>query len=290
MKIGIGLPFALPTDSWPYIKSLALRADKSGFSSFGVTDRLAYDSYEALSTLTAVAAITERIGLVTGILMAPLRNAGVLAKQAATIDAISSGRLTLGLAVGGREDDYLVAPVDFSTRGRRFNDQLDQMFKIWNGEIIFGAQRPVGPVPFRRGGPEILIGGTHPTAIDRVGRFANGYVMGGRATEAEWVGEIMSQVNEAWERHGREGKPRFVATLPCGFGPGGEAAVRDALSDYYGGRPNQAATRQARPNPSSVQEIEEIVAMHEELGTDEIIFRPVIAEIDQMDHLERGIE
>lgn len=289
MKIGVGLPFKMPTESWGYISELARRADAGPYSSFAALDRLAYDNYEAMAELAAVAAITQRLRLVTTILLAPLRNAGVLAKQAATVDAISNGRLSLGLAVGGREDDAVVAPANFRDRGRRFEEQLTMMRRIWAGEILEGAQRPVGPAPVQPGGPEILIGGTHPKAIDRVGKFANGYVMGGRALEAEWAKGVMTQVEESWAVHNREGKPRVVVTLPCALGPGAEDAVDGALADYYGGAGTPGAARQGRAQPTSPEIIRNAVRMHEDLGSDEIIFRPVTPDLEQLDRLTDAI-
>lgn len=289
MKIGVGLPFKMPTESWGYISELARRADAGPYSSFAALDRLAYDNYEAMAELAAVAAVTQRLRLVTTILLAPLRNAGVLAKQAATIDAISNGRLSLGLAVGGREDDAVVAPADFRGRGRRFEEQLTMMRRIWAGEILEGAQRPVGPAPVQPGGPEILIGGAHPKAIDRVGKFASGYVMGGRALEAEWAKGVMTQVEESWAAHEREGRPRVVVTLPCALGPGAEDAVAGALADYYGGDGRPGASRQGRGQPTSPEIIRNAVRMHEDLGSDEIIFRPVTPDLEQLDRLTDAI-
>ncbi len=285
MKVGIGLPFRMPTDSWPYIAELARRADEGPYSSFSALDRLAYDNFEAMAELAAVAAITKRLRLVTAILLAPVRNAGVLAKQAATIDAISNGRLTLGLAVGGRQDDAVVAPSQFRNRGRLFEEQLEHMKRIWAGEVLEGAERPVGPAPVQAGGPEILIGGTHPKAIARVGRFANGYVMGGRALEAEWAKGIMTRVEESWAEHGREGRPRVIVTLPCALGPGAEEAVTGAVAHYYGGDPS----RQVRVQPTSPEIIRNAISMHEELGSDEIIFRPVTPDLEQIKRLTDAI-
>ena len=281
MKVGVGLPFRMPTDSWGYISEFARRADEGPYSSFSVLDRLAYDNFEAMAELAAVAAITTRLRLVTAILLAPVRNAGVLAKQAATIDAISNGRLTLGLAVGGRADDAVVAPSEFRNRGRKFEEQLVHMRRIWAGEVLEGAERPVGPAPVQPGGPEILIGGTHPKAMARVGRFANGYVMGGRALEAEWAKGVMTQVEQSWAESGREGRPRVVVTLPCALGPGAEEAVTGAVAHYYGGDPS----RQVRLQPTSPEIIRNAISMHEELGSDEIIFRPVTPDLEQLERL-----
>src|SRR5919107_3325250 len=119
MEIGIGLPNAVPGVDRTGIVEWARRAEAAGFSSLGTIDRIAYGNYESLIALAAAAAVTERIRLVTDILIAPLRsNTALFAKQAATIDQISGGRLVLGLSPGGREDDYAVSGADFHTRGK----------------------------------------------------------------------------------------------------------------------------------------------------------------------------
>ncbi len=289
MKVGVGLPFRVPTGSWGYIEELARRADEGPFSSFSALDRLAYDNYEAMVELAAVAAVTRRVGLVTAVLLAPLRNAGVLAKQAATVDAISNGRLTLGLAVGGRADDAVVAPAEFHNRGRRFEEQIVHMRRIWAGGRLEGAERAVGPAPAQVGGPPILIGGTSERAMARVGLFGDGYVMGGRALEEDWAREMMRRVEGSWLAAGREGRPRVIVTLPCALGPGAEEAVAEALGDYYGGRESAGGARLARPQATSVGAVREAMRLHEELGTDEIIFRPVTPDMGQVERLAEAI-
>src|SRR5918995_474533 len=107
--------------------------------------------------------------------------AGVLAKQAATIDALSGGRFTLGLGVGAREDDFQFAPASFHERGRRFEEQLELMKRVWSGQPVSDEVGPVGPPPAQAGGPELLIGGYTPVSIRRGGRWGGGSINGGGA-------------------------------------------------------------------------------------------------------------
>ena len=133
MKIGIGLPTTLPGVSSGLVLEWARKADAGPFTSLGIIDRLVYRNYEAMTTLAAVAAVTERVGLMTAVLLVPLRNPGVLAKQVATLDALSGGRLTLGMGVGVREEDFQVAPAVYKDRGKRFEQQLALMKRHLGG-------------------------------------------------------------------------------------------------------------------------------------------------------------
>jgi alkanesulfonate monooxygenase SsuD/methylene tetrahydromethanopterin reductase-like flavin-dependent oxidoreductase (luciferase family) len=113
MEIGVGLPATIPGASGSLVLDWARRADSGPFSSLGVIDRLVYKNHEAIISLAAAAAVTERVRLMTTVLIAPVRDAALLAKQSATIDAFSGGRLTLGLGVGAREDDFRAASAPF---------------------------------------------------------------------------------------------------------------------------------------------------------------------------------
>jgi len=179
MDVGIGLPATIPGTRGSLILDWAKRADSGPFSSLGIIDRLVYPNYESLITLAAAAAVTDRVRLMSTILIAPLRGAGVLAKQAASIDALSGGRLTLGLGVGAREDDFNAAPATFHDRARRFEEQLELMKRVWSGQPASDEVGPIGPPPARSGGPELLVGGYSPPAIWRVGRWGDGYISGG---------------------------------------------------------------------------------------------------------------
>src|SRR5690348_432822 len=158
MEIGIGLPSTLPTATGADILAWARDADTAGFSTLGTIDRVVYGNHETVVTLAAVAAVTSRIRLTTAILIAPFRGNGtLLAKQLATVDSFADGRLVVGIAVGGRDDDYTATDTDFRRRGAIFDAQLAEMRAVWSGASR-GTAGAVGPIP-AGDEPPLLIGG-----------------------------------------------------------------------------------------------------------------------------------
>ncbi len=283
MKIGIGLPATIPGASPALILDWARKADAGPFSSLGIVDRLVYTNYEPLIALAAAAAVTRRIGLMTTILLAPVRNTGILAKQAASLDALSGGRLALGMAVGRREDDYRAAPASYHDRGRRFDEQLQMMKRIWSGEPLADDTGPMGPAPARKGGPEVLIGGYSPGTFRRLARWGDGYISGSGGNPAR-VAEIYRSVEEAWKAEGRSGRPRLVGAFYCGLGP--NAAERSApyLRSYYGFM-GPAVENMVKALPTTPEAVQGLIAGYAAIGMDELIVWPCIPELDQVERL-----
>jgi alkanesulfonate monooxygenase SsuD/methylene tetrahydromethanopterin reductase-like flavin-dependent oxidoreductase (luciferase family) len=282
MDIGIGLPATIPGTRGSLVLDWARRADSGPFSSLGIIDRLVYPNYEPLITLAAAAAVTTRVRVMSTVLIAPLRGAGVLAKQAATIDALSGGRFTLGLSVGAREDDFHAAPASFHDRGRRFEEQLELMKRVWSGRTVSDEVGPMGPPPARSGGPELLIGGYSPAAIRRVGRWADGFISGG-IPDPEQVRQMFDVAEESWRAEGREGRPRLVASLYYALGPNA-ARGGDYIRDYYSYF-GPAADDMARSIPSSPETLDSLIRGLGDVGADEVVCWPTIAELDQVDRL-----
>src|SRR5437867_2998064 len=100
MQVGVGLPNMVPVTDGQLLIEWARQSDAGPFSSLGVLDRVVYDSYDPMLSLAAAAAVTRRVKLATTIVVSPLHSTGVLAKMASTLDALSGGRLVLGMAVG----------------------------------------------------------------------------------------------------------------------------------------------------------------------------------------------
>jgi alkanesulfonate monooxygenase SsuD/methylene tetrahydromethanopterin reductase-like flavin-dependent oxidoreductase (luciferase family) len=235
-------------------------------------------------TLAAAAAVTNRIRLVTTVLLAPTRNAGILAKEAATLDVISGGRLTLGVGIGGREDDFIAAPAPFKNRGQRLEEQLEMMKRIWAGQPVSDGVRPVGPPPVQPGGPEILMGGYVPAALERTARWANGFISGGVPPDIAAQG--YSIVEQAWQAAGRPGKPRFVSGVYWAIGDKARAGAY--IRDYYGYM-GAMADAMAQALPSTAAEVKELIKAYEAVGVDEVILWPCIPDIDQVDRLAEAV-
>jgi alkanesulfonate monooxygenase SsuD/methylene tetrahydromethanopterin reductase-like flavin-dependent oxidoreductase (luciferase family) len=273
MDIGIGLPNAVRGVDRRGIVEWAQRAEDAGFSTLGTIDRVVYSNYESLIALAAAAAVTERIGLATDILIAPLRRStALLAKQAATIDHLSGGRLTLGVAVGGRQDDFEAVGADFKARGKTFDAQLDELTRIWGGETGIGPE----------GRPQLLVGGRADVAFERAARYGEGWTMGG-GTPADFA-QMRSKMLEAWSRAGRDGVPRTMALFYFSLGDRGRDMARANLGDYYsflGDYADQVVGSAA----TDADTLSAYLQAFEQAGADEVICFPADPDPEQVDLL-----
>jgi alkanesulfonate monooxygenase SsuD/methylene tetrahydromethanopterin reductase-like flavin-dependent oxidoreductase (luciferase family) len=278
VDIGIGLPNAVRGVARDGIVDWARRAETAGFSSLGTIDRIAYPNYESLVALAAAAVVTERIRLVTDILIAPLRaSTALFAKQTATIDHLSGGRLVLGLAPGGREDDYTLSGVDFHRRGRILDAQLEALPRLWAGEGGLGPP-PVSP----NGRPGLLIGGATDVAFRRAARHGDGWTAGGAGPEA--FAEAREKVRAAWREAGRDGEPRTMALFYFALGDDPEGAARHSLGGYYAFL-GDYADMIVQGAAKDADTIRATLAAYEEAGADEVICFPASADPAQVDLL-----
>jgi alkanesulfonate monooxygenase SsuD/methylene tetrahydromethanopterin reductase-like flavin-dependent oxidoreductase (luciferase family) len=285
MDLGIGLPATIPGVEPRAIPEWARRAEQAGFSSVGIIDRLVYANYEPLIALTAAAVVTERIRLTTTVLLATLRSAALLAKQAASVDQLSSGRLVLGLGLGGRDDDFAAMGLETKGRGRRFEAQLEEMKRIWVGESK-GYAGAIGPPPARDGGPELILGGHAEASFTRAARFGDGWIMGGGAPDQ--FAELASAVDEAWAAAGRSGRPRKLALAYFSLGPSARDDADRYLHDYYGwlGAFADQVAASAAISEEMVRQYRDAFA---DSGCDELILFPCSTDLGQVELLADAV-
>ena len=153
MHIAIGLPSRIASASGELMLEWATRAERGPFSSLVVTDRVVSQSLEPLTVLALAAGATRRIRLMTSVVIGPTRETTLLARQAATLDVVSGARLTLGVGIGVRKNDYLATGFDFHRRGKRAEEQLPLLRRLWAGEGLSREITAIGPSSPRCGGP-----------------------------------------------------------------------------------------------------------------------------------------
>ena len=286
MDIGIGLPNTVPDTEGRTLIDWARHAEEAGFSTLGTIGRLVYPNYEELVALSAAAAVTSQIRLTTGVLLAPLyTNSALFAKQAASLDRLSGGRLVLGLGLGGREDDFAASGVSTQGRGQRLEEQIAMMKRVWSGEE-FGYAGAIGPPPARRGGPEIILGGATEATFDRVARIADGWIMGGGTPDM--FAQAAAGVDQAWQDAGRAGRPRKLTLAYFGLGPEARSQAEGYLLHYYGWL-GEIANMIAGGAAVSPEMVKSYVAAFEASGCDEIIFVPTASRLDQISLLAEAI-
>jgi alkanesulfonate monooxygenase SsuD/methylene tetrahydromethanopterin reductase-like flavin-dependent oxidoreductase (luciferase family) len=285
VRIGIGLPNPVLDVPGRLLVGWARRAEERGLSSLATIDRIAYPSYDSLTALTAAAAVTDRIGLLTNVLLEPVYNPVLLARITASIDQISNGRLTLGVGVGGRSDDFELTGRSFADRGKRFDAELELLHRAWAGEPVAGSAFPVGP-PTTRGRIPLLIGGQPELAAPRALRWGAGFTIGGAPPE-QAAGAIQ-QFTAAWKQGGGDGQPRIVVLSYFSLGEEHTEESLHNLRTYYGFL-GEWAEGIAMGTPRSPAAVRERAAALEELGVDELVFDPTVADLDQVDGLADAI-
>ena len=286
MRIGIGLPNTTPGATGELLLEWAKRAEELGFSTLGTIDRIAYSNFDSFVALAAAGAVTERIGLLTNILLAPTRSTALLAKESVSVDHVSNGRLSLGLGVGARPDDYELAGFEFRDRGNRFDQQLAALREVFDGKALPGFDGQVAPPPVRPGGPRLIIGGTADAAIRRTVEFGEGWTAGGAPPEA--VAPFVQRVREAWSEAGREGSPATYALSYFGLGDDHLETSMHSITAYYsflGGREVQVA----EAVPRSADVLRDRVKAYEDAEVDEVLWFPTVPDVDQVELLAEAV-
>ena len=272
MEVGIGLPNAVPGTAPETLVEWARRADGGPFSSVGVVDRVRYEGFDALTALATAAVVTTRVKLTTMVLIAPLRRAPLLAQEAATIHAISGGRLVLGVGLGARRDDYEQVGAPQRGRGARLTQQLATLRTWW--------ERGAGDTF-----PALLVGGASDAAFGRAAALADGYVHGGGPPRA--FARAAERARAAWFDAGRPGEPRLWGQGYFALGDAVERG-RDYMRDYYAFT-GSFADRIAEQMLSTPQAVVAFLKGYADAGCDEVVLFPASSEPAQLDLLADAV-
>lgn len=291
MKLGIGLPNTLvPELNRGLFLDWCRLADQAGFSSAGVIDQPDYDSWDPLVSLALAAGVTERIRLASTIVQLPNRNEVLVAKQAAVIDRVSGGRLTLGIAVGGREGDFQVlgAKTRFAKRGRNIERQIRKIRRVWRAAKRSSPEEGInGPAPMQKPLPPIWMGGMSQRVLERAAEHADGYVFptAGPQVMAEMTPKIRALVDE---KKAKKFTIAGIAYVAVGDDPAAalEAGSRSVMRYYRG---NLWTEPENLIHHGPAETIAQAVDAYAEAGLDELILFPTIGDLKQVEVLGEQI-
>jgi alkanesulfonate monooxygenase SsuD/methylene tetrahydromethanopterin reductase-like flavin-dependent oxidoreductase (luciferase family) len=287
MDITIGLPNTVGGVTRDSLLEWSRRAEARGFPGVASLDRLVYPGYEALTSLAAAAAVTERVRLTTQVLLAPWRlNAALMAKQVATVQHLSNGRMVLGIGLGAREDDYTASGITTEGRGDRLTEMIEEILRIWEGEER-GTAGGIGPPLDDVGRPQLLVGGGVDASFRRAAKLGDGWTAGG--VPPEQFAQAAEAVRAAWREEGREGNPRLTALAYFGLGPTGVEDAEHDLKHYYAWLGDETASMIAGSATTDEDSARAYAKAFEDAGCDELTFFPSSTDPQQVDLLADAI-
>lgn len=288
MKIGMNLPVMVPGLGREHVLEWSRRIDAGPFSSLAAGERITFPNPEIMVTLSAAAAVTERVRIAFSVLVLPMHNAVQIAKQVATLDVLSQGRVSLGVGVGGREEDYVAVGAEYD-RGlwKRLGEQVDVLRQAWAGEqVVEGALQPVEPAPVQPGGPELLAGSMYPRSIRRAARWADGISGFSFGPFPEEVKGQFELARSAWKEEGREKAPRLVTSFWFALGSRSRQQLDDYLLRYLNFMGEEAARKLAPTvTATSGAALRDAARMVEDAGCDELVLVPTTSDPDEVDRV-----
>jgi alkanesulfonate monooxygenase SsuD/methylene tetrahydromethanopterin reductase-like flavin-dependent oxidoreductase (luciferase family) len=286
MRIGMNLPVMVPGLDRRTVLEWCRRIDTGPFSTLAAGERITFPNPEILVTLSLAAGVTERVKLAFTVVVLPLHHSAVLlAKQIATLDVLSGGRVVLGVGVGARVEDYRAADARFDRkRLRRMEQQVALMRRVWRGEsVVEGALRPVEPLPLQPGGPELWAGALAADSIRRAAAWADGICGFSFGPSTDEVALAWETARQAWREAGRERPPQLIAGCWFALGCNARAQLDEYLHRYLAFMGPDVA-RQLAPmvRTHTPAALRQVVAALAALGTDELLLVPTTADPDEL--------
>jgi len=286
VDIGLTLPSFVRGTDRTTILEWCRRIDDGPFSSLAVGERVAYWSHDLVTTLAFAAAATERVRLESTVVVLPSHEPVRLAKQAATIDVLSGGRLTLGVGVGGREQDYLAVGAPFMRRFARLDEQVAIMRAVWAGEIAVEGIPPIGPEPVQPGGPPLWTAAMGPKSLARSAQWADGLAGYDIGPDPAGVDRQFRAVEAAWRDAGRTTAPTLTTSTWFALGDGARDRLFSYAFEYLSTFGDDAAKAMAgltrMHDPGAIREV---VAALSDIGCDEFVLVPTTADLAEIDRL-----
>lgn len=274
MDVGVALPQMVSGMDRGRFLAWCRAVDEGPFSSISAGERITFDNLDGFTLLAGAAATTERVRILFNVVVAPWHRVPLLAKELASTDVLSGGRVEVAVGVGGREQDYAALNSSFSDRFDRLDAAVAELRRLWRGEVL-GYDAAVGPPPMRDAGPRILCSGTGPRSLARAADWADGvsgFTLGADPSEAA---AVFAAADQAWSGAGRTERPRRLMGSFVALGPGAPATLEAFGQRYlavFGARSAAALSR--RMPLHSPDALDGFLRRLDAEGCDEVILVP----------------
>lgn len=287
MKIGICLPYMKAgltrEDYLHWFKAV----DEGPFHSISCGERVHGPTYDMRVVLAAAATATNRVEITPTLYVLPMHSAVRVAKEIATLDILSGGRVKhVALGYGGRELDYEAVEARFQGRYGRMDKQVAQMREVWNGGEIVPGGGPIGPEPTTAGGPGLLAGAMGPKSIARCAQWADGLYAWSGNSEQDELARTFAMADAAWEQAGREQSPYRLGGFWYTLADDGQRKLYDYVYDYLAIAGPEIATMMAESvHRSSADAVKEALDNAAGAGCEEVFMVPATAELAEIERL-----
>lgn len=280
------MPVMEPDLDATVLENWARAIDEGPFSSLCWGERIAFENPDNLTLLGALAAWTNRVRLLTTVIVPQLHDPVMLAKALASGDVLCGGRLTVGVGVGGRHEDYYAVGADPATQTMRgMAERVAVMKRVWAGEKVTESVQPVGPAPVQPGGPPLLVGSIGPKTIRSAAAWADGLAATTLDLDVAKQNQLFDVAREAWDQAGKP-KPHLVTSFWFAFGSPEQASaqVHRHLRRYLNWIPAEYVDAMAPMTgwAGCEDELLAVLRSFEGIGTDEVQLIPTSSDLHQL--------
>jgi alkanesulfonate monooxygenase SsuD/methylene tetrahydromethanopterin reductase-like flavin-dependent oxidoreductase (luciferase family) len=287
VKIGICLPYMKEGLTREDYFQWFQRIDEGPFDSISCGERVHGPTLDMRVLLSAAAAATKRVEITPTLYVLPMHSAARVAKEIATLDLMSGGRVNkVAVGYGGREKDYQAYGASFKGRYARMDRQVEEMRAVWQQQEIIPGGGAIGPKMARDNGPSLLAGAMGPKSIERCSHWADGlYAWSGNGEQNE-LERTFAMADEAWGRNNREQKPYRMGGFWYTLADNGQQRLYDYVYEYLAIAGPEIATMMAESvHRSNSDAVLTAINNAEAAGCEELFMVPATADIAEIDRL-----
>ncbi|MFT6955508.1 MAG: alkanesulfonate monooxygenase SsuD [Halieaceae bacterium] len=287
MKIGICIPYMKAGLTREDYLQWFKRIDEGPFHSLSCGERVHGQTFDMRVLLSAAAMATERVEITPTLYVLPMHSAVQVAKEIATLDMISRGRVRhVAVGYGGREQDYEAIEASFRGRYSRMDRQVKVMRDVWAGEEIIPGAGPIGPKPTTAGGSRLLAGVLGPKSIARSAQWADGlYAWSGNSEQSAFE-HAFGLAEQAWHDAGRDSAPYRMGGCWYSLADDAPSKLYDYVYEYLTiAGPDIAKMMAESAHRTGTDGVCEALDNAEAAGCEEFMLVPATAELVEIDRL-----